>query len=487
MSTYNTFLENKELAILRAAVDSAQDKMGRKMTSNPDIMDIIGILESFLISKKLICYGGTAINNILPENDQFYNKDIEIPDYDFFSPNALSDAKELANIYYKHGYNEVVAQAGVHVGTFKVFVNFIPIADITHIDNSLFKIIKKEAITVDGILYSPPNYLRMLMYLELSRPGGDVSRWEKVLKRLTLLNKHYPLQGLECNARDYSRKFEGDAKSGETIFNIVRNSFAAQGLVFFGGFATTLYSKYMTRNLKKQLKSSPDFDVLATDPERAANLVKEQLTAANFTDIKILEKPGVGEIIAAHYELKVGKNTIAFLYKPLACHSYNEIRFGNKLIKVATIDSMLSFYLAFIYANRPYYDVNRILCIAEFLFRVQAKNRLEQRGLLKRFSVDCYGDQTTIEDMRSEKAAKFKELKNSRGTDEFDNYFLRYIPRENDKKNKTPKKRKTVKTMSKSSSKTPSKTTSKSPSKTARKSTKKTPRTKKNKLGNIEF
>ena len=37
----------------------------------------------------------------LPLEDQFYDKDIEIPDYDFYSPNALDDAKELADIYYK--------------------------------------------------------------------------------------------------------------------------------------------------------------------------------------------------------------------------------------------------------------------------------------------------------------------------------------------------------------------------------------------------
>ena len=62
-------------------------------------------------------------------------------------------------------------------------------------DSSKFervKLYKKDSIQVAGILYAPPNYLRMGMYLELSRPAGDTSRWEKVLKRLTLLNKNYP-------------------------------------------------------------------------------------------------------------------------------------------------------------------------------------------------------------------------------------------------------------------------------------------------------
>ena len=45
------------------------------------------------------------------------------------------------------------------------------------------------AIKKDDIYYCPPNFLRMAMYLELSRPGGNVQRWEKILKRLILLNK----------------------------------------------------------------------------------------------------------------------------------------------------------------------------------------------------------------------------------------------------------------------------------------------------------
>ena len=80
-------------------------KLVKKKTSSAEIKIIIGILEAFLQRKRLVCYGGTAINNILPIQDQFYDKDVEIPDYDFFSPNALDDAVELADIYYKKGHN----------------------------------------------------------------------------------------------------------------------------------------------------------------------------------------------------------------------------------------------------------------------------------------------------------------------------------------------------------------------------------------------
>ena len=68
------------------------------------------------------------------------------------------------------------------------------------------------------------------------------------------------------------------------------------------------------------------------------------------------------------------------------------------------------------------------------------KQRLKQRGLLKRFSVNCYGKHKTLENIRSEKTKLYKTLKDKKlksGDKEFDRYFLRYIP--NQINNKTKK------------------------------------------------
>ena len=117
-------INDTELQILRDAVDKVQKEASREIVNSKEVKDIIRIVEKFIADKKLICYGGTAINNILPYDDQFYDKSLEIPDYDFFSNNALDHAKELADIYVEAGYTEVEAKAGVHHGTYKVFVNF---------------------------------------------------------------------------------------------------------------------------------------------------------------------------------------------------------------------------------------------------------------------------------------------------------------------------------------------------------------------------
>lgn len=418
-----------ELAILRNQVDQAQEKIARRVVNTPEVKQMISIVEDFIKKKGLVCYGGISINALLPEEDKIYNDEIDLPDYDMFSPNALEDAKELADLYYKNGYSEVEARSGQHMGTYKVFTNFQGMADITNLPKELYDAIKNKAIRVNGILYTDPNYLRMSMYLELSRPAGDTSRWEKVMKRLTLINKQYPLDDKKCNYMEFQRKMENKEK-GDEIYEIVKDVFINQGVVFFGGYAISQYSQYMPSNLRKKVEKNADFDVISHDPQTTAEIVKERLKDKGITNVQIVKREPIGDIIPLHFEIKVGADTIAFVYKPIACHSYNVLIVNKKKLKIATIDTMLSFYLAFLYTNRPYYMqfTDRILCMSKFLFDVQQKNRLKQKGLLKRFSIICYGHQDSVEEMRAEKAKKFKELSNKRGTHEYESWFLNYRP-----------------------------------------------------------
>lgn len=422
----NMSYEECELAILRHAVEETEKTKGQKILESPEIQKIILIVEDFIIHKKLVCYGGTAINNILPKYAQFYNKDIELPDYDFYSANALDDAKELADIYYAAGYKDVEAKAGVHMGTFKVFVNFIAIADITYMHKDLYDSIQKESILIAGIHYAPPDFLRMSMYLELSRPQGDVSRWEKVLKRLNLLNEHYPIKiGNKCEGVNFDNKTKND-NFKENIYFIARDNLIDQGVIFFGAYAVDLYSNQINKH--KDNEKPSNFDVISETPERSALILKEELERNKIDKIKTVKHSAIGELIPEHIELTVDNIPIVIIYKPIACHNYNKIVFGNKEINIASIDTILSFYLVFLYTDMPYYNKNKLGCIAKFLFEIQQKNRIEQRGLLKRFSIACYGKQPTLDFVRSEKAEKYRELSSHRNSRDYEMWFLKYIP-----------------------------------------------------------
>ena len=446
-------LDDLEQALVKQAVENITARVGAKKTSDPKMKDIIAIVERFIKKHELVCYGGTAINNILPEEAQFYDKKTEIPDYDFYSPKALEHAKDLADEFYEHGFSEVEAKSGMHHGTYKVFVNFVGIADITQLDPTLFKNIRADAIKVDGILYAPPNLLRMGMYLELSRPEGDVSRWEKVSKRLALLNKHHPLRAEGCTPDKWMKPFQtpkqhatkhlkasptadeiddsrppADEPEEVRLFRTVRNAFIDEDLVFFGGYAISHYARHLPKSEKALFAQIPHFDVLSTDPEASAGKVKERLEDNDFTGVVVTKHSGIGEIVPEHYEIALGKMPIAFIYKPVACHSYNVVQAGKRRVRIASTDTMLSLYLAMIYTDKPYYDVARILCMCKYLYDIQQHNRLKQTGLLRRFGLTCYGKQETLDDIKAAKAEKYQTLNHT--DPEYEEWFMKYSPME---------------------------------------------------------
>ena len=445
----NMSLVECEMTIFRHAIEANELATKSNTMNNPTIVKIVNILERFLKKKKLICYGGTAINNILPKKLQFYDKLTEIPDYDFYSGNAVDDAIELADIYFKAGYTDVEAKAGVHFHTYKVFVNYIPIADITYIPDSIQDSIRKDSITVNGIIYAPPTFLKMNMYLELSRPAGDISRWEKVLKRLNLLNQQYTLPNSICKpVREITDMSDEQMKlTHDTIRNVaIKNS-----AVFFGGFSYFLYSQHLSKKkLDDNVFQIPEFDILSIHAKQLSNDISSKLIQHGIKEVRVIEHEEVGEIIPAHYEIKVKTTSVAFIYKPIACHSFNTITIsiGNSRnrkkkveVNVATIDAMLSFYLAFYYSDKPYYHQERILCMTRLLFEIENKNRTNHNGILNRFTSSCYGTQETLTDIRIHKSNKFLELRDKKGKREYDEWFLKYVPSELTRKKKFTKKK----------------------------------------------
>ena len=171
----------------------------------------------------------------------------------------------------------------------------------------------------------------MSCYLELSRPAGDISRWEKVLKRLTLLNKHHPIKTKDCNIQNFITKFNIKNANKKDLFRIVKDAAIKDGMVFFGGFAMLFYSKYISSVEKKILINNPTFDVLSTTPklstEKLVKIIKESIPTTSKNDEITYEKvDGIDDIIPEHYILKVNKISIISIYKTQACHNFNTIK-----------------------------------------------------------------------------------------------------------------------------------------------------------------
>jgi hypothetical protein len=278
--------EDCQLNILRDAIDSAEKNLSKKVAQSPVVKNIFKIIEEFIASHKMMIYGGTAINNILPPKLKFYNTDIDVPDYDVFSSNAIEDVKEMCDVFYERGYKNVEAKTANHVGTYKVYVNYLPVLDVTQMDSRLLDTLLKESITKNGLQYSPVNLLRFSMYAELSRPQSQPSRWEKVFKRLVTLNKAYPFHYDKCGNFNSSKKNKTPRGLSKPDFLVIRNGLIEKGVIFIGGYANTLFGSYL-KNIKKTFDSLTHFDALTSNPKEVSKYIKDQLEFVGHDNVSI--------------------------------------------------------------------------------------------------------------------------------------------------------------------------------------------------------
>ena len=55
---------------------------------------------------------------------------------------------------------------------------------------------------------------------------------------------------------------------------------------------------------------------------------------------------------------------------------------------------------------------------------VQMRNRLQQKGLLRSFTINCYGKQETMESIRAHKAFLYNELQDKPYSKKYEKYFF---------------------------------------------------------------
>ena len=105
---------------------------------------------------------------------------------------------------------------------------------------------------------------------------------------------------------------------------------------------------------------------------------------------------------------------------------------NNKKVNIATIDTMLFFLIALRYVSTKEYNINRVMCMAQFMFHIQNENILNQKGIFKRFDVDCYGNNKTFYDKKGDRAILYNNLKRRKNSkkDIYDKYFFKYNPGE---------------------------------------------------------
>lgn len=411
----------KQLEYLKDRVDEAEEIIQFEQAHNPEILYAIDLIERFLREKKRICYGGTAINAILPKKLQFYDYEKDIPDYDFFTPDPEADIKDLVLELKKEGFSDVVQRMGIHKGTYKILVNFVAVADITELDSQIYSIIYKRSIVKGGIHYCDPDFLRMMMYLELSRPRGQVERWEKVFERLVLLNTAFPPKACKKSLLDIT----GKAHIPLVIREIFLNFVLERNRILVGAEVIALYNWILDKRYKKKpsvqwfLHKSGTLVFLSPEAIRDGIYLQEKLGKESIV-METLR--GKEELLPERVVLTYKNIPLAMIVQETACHSYNEIPLQeNRTLHVGTLETLLTLYYSLELfgedtENKKYLQYS-LHCLTQKLVEMgTAFYKLGVDSPLPIFSIQCSGYQKGYATLLREKFVRVKQQKKKNST-----------------------------------------------------------------------
>lgn len=401
----------------------AKEQLDYEHAHDPVVLKAINIVEKFLRKTNRLCYGGQALNAHLPKAYQFYDPEQTVPDYDFFSPSQDDDIVELVRQFQKAGFTDISVRLGIHEGTIKIYVDYFPVADITQMEPMLYALLSSRRYESNGISYLDADTLRMLIYLELSRPRGEVNRWEKIYERLLLLDNFVPL------GKQSSKKFRSIHNPlSKYENNIVMKYIINNGRIFAGADLVNLYGRSL-QSKKIYLGRKYPIIFFAKDILKEGEILKDILQDAvieNSRQNKIIKSVTAdlyssinGDMLPGMILLNKGDNVAVLIIQESACHSYyNYTLHTSETLKIASIDTLVTLYFALGIRSRSedsHISGNFVKfgLAFESLARQLVETSRESRRHPGQFpfpflSLECEGEQKSFESLIREKVVRMQ-------------------------------------------------------------------------------
>jgi hypothetical protein len=397
---------------IKHAALEAQKKIDYESAHDPQVSKSIEVVENFLRKRHRLCYGGQAINAHLPKAYQFYDPEYSVPDYDFFTPSQKSDLLLLVKDLRAAGFVEIYVREGMHEGTFKIYVDYVPVADMTAIDPSLYRILSRREYRMNGISYLDANTLRMMMYLELSRPAGEVSRWGKVYERLVLFNEFAARP--PCRIKPMAAHSLSAEQVSFTLSFMVEHQrvFAGADLISFYDHTLrtrTKRSKWVLTTKRPLLFYSP------TPEEDATHLMKafHELEDAGGTKMRIVSYDSKGvEVLPSMKIIVRGKQPLVFIIRQTACYSYVTFPLDrNRSLPIASMDTLITLYFSLGLIRSAYFDMGSMECVANHVVQLSIQSR-DRSGPFPFISITCQGHQSSVTSLIRKRIQRLTTSKN---------------------------------------------------------------------------
>ena len=418
---------------------------------------------AFLKRKKVLLYGGAAINELMPKALKIY-KEETLPDIDIFCVDGKKVAESVVKHFKKSGYTFTSASEALHPGTYKVFAEGMQVLDVTSLSKKAFKRLGSGGHLLDnGLRTVDPEFLRMTLHVMLSQPR-DSHRWSKVLARTVAFYEAFPMKATGCkatlakaeltpaqvakivpegfheNVAEWTRGSGANGSNGSNGSNgvlfgsdvVMQMLGMPTGVVYKGVApiailctkATDVAAKDLIAHLTQLTSVRPTAPTVPTVPKvtKVTNVPKLPKYAPTYA----LITTDADEFVPTRTTLMVGKQPLVSFYEAPACLSYVEVgmyghtgghsQVGMYELKVASVHTTLRMMMSHMFSEQPDLVVAAVTqqCLINLLSILMLNTMTgSKKKLLQQFVLQCYGKQPGVATLRRNRMKRLAGLEAS--------------------------------------------------------------------------
>jgi hypothetical protein len=259
----------------------------------------------------------------------------------------------------------------------------------------------------------------MLMYVELSRPRGEVHRWPKVFERLMIFNEFIPIK--HCSIKQPKTMLT------DMHITIITQYIIDHDYIFAGADLVDFYDRIKGKTTRASLTVK---DVPSTKNTVHLHISRKKpivfYSNDSVTDAKELVKLfqsidrkkyrietitiDKSDIIPYFTIIKYNRQIIACIVNYSACHSYITIKSSKGVFRIASLDTLISLYFSLGLLHTRAFNIGSMECMANKLVEISMKTRERSGNALMPFiSINCQGYQKTLPSLIREKVKRITE------------------------------------------------------------------------------
>ena len=354
-------------------------------------------MKKFFDKNKIIIYGGTALDMHLPEESKIYDKN-DFPDFDCYSTDPKKHSEQLANILTKLNYKYIEIKYAMHDGTYKLYCDFVAIADLTKVSVSLHRKLFDKSEKIDGYHVTSIRHLKSSAYKELAVPKSSLFRWKKILSRVKLMETEF-----KNNRSAHSQKSIQRITFNDKINKLIpkfKDYAITKDLVLSGNDAVEYYLGLPRGDSYMITTSSGLFQCISTEPAKTVAEFRKMVEKMGFKKITVEEVKNttIGDhtrIYVNYFDdmytfQKIKLNVVTVYSAEESCFSYEEY----DDTKFASIFYVLHILYHVLHFNDDRIDRTNIKNII---------NSLIKKITIDRFKTKCYGYHLSNEEVRRDR------------------------------------------------------------------------------------